>query len=150
MRSCKLPSGAEIPVFGIGTWRMGESPRRRDQELDAVRYALEIGYPMIDTAEMYGDGGAEGPPEQHRAVTVKAPEVPGRGGAQEQHRDISQKQRLDAQSHRPFTAQPRVPAIIGTRSVQATATSDSAQPPGAVVFVFPRPSVVARGVTPAL
>jgi diketogulonate reductase-like aldo/keto reductase len=59
MRSCKLPSGAEIPVFGIGTWRMGESPRRRDQELDAVRYALDIGYPMIDTAEMYGDGVAE-------------------------------------------------------------------------------------------
>ncbi len=59
MRSCKLPSGAEMPVFGIGTWRMGESPRRRDQELDALRYALEIGYPLVDTAEMYGDGEAE-------------------------------------------------------------------------------------------
>jgi diketogulonate reductase-like aldo/keto reductase len=59
MRSCKLPSGAEIPVFGIGTWRMGESARRRPQELDAVRYALDTGYPMIDTAEMYGEGGAE-------------------------------------------------------------------------------------------
>lgn len=59
MRSCKLPSGAAIPVFGIGTWRMGENARRRAQELDAVRHALEIGYPMIDTAEMYGEGGAE-------------------------------------------------------------------------------------------
>ena len=59
MRSCKLPSGAEIPVFGIGTWRMGESRRRRDNELDAVRYALDMGYPMVDTAEMYGDGEAE-------------------------------------------------------------------------------------------
>src|SRR5437764_13043446 len=59
MRSCKLPSGAEIPTFGIGTWRMGEGVRRRPQELDAVRYAIELGYPMIDTAEMYGDGGAE-------------------------------------------------------------------------------------------
>src|SRR6202048_902500 len=59
MRSCKLPSGAAIPVFGIGTWRMGESARRRAQELDAVHHALEIGYPMIDTAEMYGEGGAE-------------------------------------------------------------------------------------------
>jgi diketogulonate reductase-like aldo/keto reductase len=59
MRSCKLPSGAEMPAFGIGTWRMGESARKRAQELDAVRYALELGYPMIDTAEMYGDGGAE-------------------------------------------------------------------------------------------
>ena len=59
MRSCKLPSGAEMPVFGIGTWRMGERAAKRAQELDAVRYALELDYPMIDTAEMYGDGGAE-------------------------------------------------------------------------------------------
>jgi diketogulonate reductase-like aldo/keto reductase len=48
-----------MPVFGIGTWRMGESARRRAQELDAVKYALELGYPMVDTAEMYGDGEAE-------------------------------------------------------------------------------------------
>lgn len=59
MRSCKLPSGAAIPVFGIGTWLMGESRGKRAQELDAIKYALEIGYPMIDTAEMYGDGVAE-------------------------------------------------------------------------------------------
>ncbi len=59
MRSCKLPSGTTMPVFGIGTWRMGESARRRPQELEAVKYAIELGYPMIDTAEMYGDGGAE-------------------------------------------------------------------------------------------
>ena len=59
MRSCKMPSGSEMPVFGIGTWRMGESGRRRAQELEAVKYAIELGYPMIDSAEMYGDGGAE-------------------------------------------------------------------------------------------
>jgi diketogulonate reductase-like aldo/keto reductase len=59
MRSCKMPSGNEMPVFGIGTWRMGESARKRGQELEAVKYAIELGYPMIDTAEMYGDGGAE-------------------------------------------------------------------------------------------
>jgi diketogulonate reductase-like aldo/keto reductase len=59
MRSCKLPSGAAMPVFGLGTWRMGESARRRADELDAVKYGLELGYPMIDTAEMYGEGGAE-------------------------------------------------------------------------------------------
>ena len=59
MRSCRMPSGAEMPVFGIGTWRMGESRRIRAQELDAIKYALELGYPMIDTAEMYGDGAAE-------------------------------------------------------------------------------------------
>ncbi len=59
MRSCELPSGATLPVFGLGTWRMGESARRRGQELDALKYGLDLGYPMIDTAEMYGDGGAE-------------------------------------------------------------------------------------------
>ena len=59
MRSCKMPTGTTLPVFGLGTWRMGESARRRAQELDAVKYALDLGYPMIDTAEMYGDGGAE-------------------------------------------------------------------------------------------
>src|SRR3954469_10256198 len=59
MRSCKMPSGNELPVLGIGTWRMGESGRKRAQELEAIKYALELDYPMIDTAEMYGDGGAE-------------------------------------------------------------------------------------------
>lgn len=59
MRSCKLSSGAAMPVLGLGTWRMRESPRRRAEELDALKYGLELGYPMIDTAEMYGDGGAE-------------------------------------------------------------------------------------------
>lgn len=59
MRSCKLPSGAEMPVYGLGTWRMGESARRRSAELDALKYGLELGCPMIDTAEMYGEGVAE-------------------------------------------------------------------------------------------
>jgi diketogulonate reductase-like aldo/keto reductase len=59
MRSLALPSGAKMPVFGIGTWRMGESGQTRQRELDAIRHALDLGYPMIDTAEMYGEGGAE-------------------------------------------------------------------------------------------
>lgn len=59
MRSCKLPSGASIPVLGLGTWRMGESARQRTAELDALKYGLDLGWPMIDTAEMYGEGGAE-------------------------------------------------------------------------------------------
>jgi len=59
MRSCKLPSGASIPVLGLGTWRMGESARQRAEELDALKYGLDLGWPMIDTAEMYGEGGAE-------------------------------------------------------------------------------------------
>jgi diketogulonate reductase-like aldo/keto reductase len=48
-----------MPVFGLGTWRMSESVRQRPAELDALKYGLDLGYPMIDTAEMYGEGGAE-------------------------------------------------------------------------------------------
>ncbi len=49
----------QLPALGLGTWRMGESPSRRAAELAAVRRALELGYRLIDTAEMYGEGGAE-------------------------------------------------------------------------------------------
>jgi diketogulonate reductase-like aldo/keto reductase len=59
MRTVALPSGETVPAFGLGTWRLGESARSRRAEVDAVRFALEIGYRLIDTAEMYGEGGAE-------------------------------------------------------------------------------------------
>ena len=52
------PSAA-LPALGLGTWRLGESKRTRDAEVAAVRQAFELGYRLIDTAEMYGDGGAE-------------------------------------------------------------------------------------------
>ena len=55
----KLPSGAAIPVFGLGTWRMGEDARRRKAEVAALKLGIELGVMLIDTAEMYGDGGAE-------------------------------------------------------------------------------------------
>ena len=38
---------------------MGEDARLRRQEIGAVRLGLELGMTLIDTAEMYGDGGAE-------------------------------------------------------------------------------------------
>jgi len=59
MRSLALHSGAEMPLLGLGTWRMGEKSRLRAQELDALRYGLDLGYRLIDTAEMYGEGVAE-------------------------------------------------------------------------------------------
>ena len=59
MRTVELPSGGRMPAFGIGTWRMGENPRRRAAEADIVRIALDLGCRLIDTAEMYGNGGAE-------------------------------------------------------------------------------------------
>ena len=51
--------GSRWPALGLGTWRLGESPSRRAAEVAALRRALEIGYRVVDTAEMYGDGGAE-------------------------------------------------------------------------------------------
>jgi diketogulonate reductase-like aldo/keto reductase len=54
-----LPSGATIPRFGLGTWRMGEDPRRRAAEVAALKHGLDLGITLIDTAEMYGDGEAE-------------------------------------------------------------------------------------------
>jgi diketogulonate reductase-like aldo/keto reductase len=45
--------------IGLGTWKMGASRAARDQEVAAVSHALATGYRLIDTAEMYGDGGAE-------------------------------------------------------------------------------------------
>lgn len=59
MRTVKLPSGASMPVLGQGTWRMGEAPRRREEEADALRLGLDLGMTLIDTAEMYGEGVAE-------------------------------------------------------------------------------------------
>src|ERR1700726_1122787 len=58
-RKIMLPSGEEIPVLGQGTWHMAEDPRRRADEIAAVRLGIELGMTLIDTAEMYGDGGAE-------------------------------------------------------------------------------------------
>ncbi|HEX9703636.1 MAG TPA: aldo/keto reductase [Gemmatimonadales bacterium] len=59
MKTTRLPSGHEIPVLGQGTWRMGESPSQRAAEVAALRYGLDLGLTLIDTAEMYGEGGAE-------------------------------------------------------------------------------------------
>ena len=54
-----LPSGAAMPAFGLGTWRMGENAGRRAGEVAALRHGLALGVTLIDTAEMYGDGEAE-------------------------------------------------------------------------------------------
>jgi len=43
----------------MGTWRMGENAQRRQQEIAALRRGMELGVTLIDTAEMYGEGGAE-------------------------------------------------------------------------------------------
>jgi diketogulonate reductase-like aldo/keto reductase len=56
---CHLPTGQAVPALGLGTWRMGESRATHAAELAALRAALDIGYRVFDTAEMYAEGGAE-------------------------------------------------------------------------------------------
>src|SRR5690348_2399890 len=59
VRTIKLPSGDVVPALGQGTWHMAEHPQRRQQEIRALRSGLDLGMTLIDTAEMYADGGAE-------------------------------------------------------------------------------------------
>jgi len=75
MRTCLLPGGARIPVLGLGTWRMGESARQRGAELAALRAALSMGYRLFDTAEMYGEGGAETLLGEALAAALRAGDV---------------------------------------------------------------------------
>ena len=59
MRKLRLPMGEEIPVLGLGTWKMGEAAKQRAQEVRALQSGLDLGMTLIDTAEMYAEGGAE-------------------------------------------------------------------------------------------
>jgi diketogulonate reductase-like aldo/keto reductase len=59
IRSVKLPSGETVPALGQGTWHMAEDPARLDDEIAALRLGLDLGMTLIDTAEMYAEGGAE-------------------------------------------------------------------------------------------
>ena len=59
MRTVTLPDGGAIPVLGLGTWMMGERKSAAASELAALKLGLDLGMNFIDTAEMYGSGGAE-------------------------------------------------------------------------------------------
>jgi diketogulonate reductase-like aldo/keto reductase len=54
-----LPSGEAIPTLGQGTWGMAEDARHRKDEVAALRVGFDLGMTLVDTAEMYADGGAE-------------------------------------------------------------------------------------------
>lgn len=58
MRYVKL-AGTQVPAIGQGTWYMGEDPGRRAAEVKALQQGIEQGLTLIDTAEMYAEGGAE-------------------------------------------------------------------------------------------
>ena len=59
VRTVALPSGERVPAFGQGTWNMGDSRARRADEVASLRLGVDLGFTLIDTAEMYGDGAAE-------------------------------------------------------------------------------------------
>ena len=59
MKAIELSDGEHVPVLGQGTWRMGENTGAHKNEVAALRLGIELGMTLIDTAEMYGDGGAE-------------------------------------------------------------------------------------------
>jgi diketogulonate reductase-like aldo/keto reductase len=59
LRYVALRSGERVPALGQGTWHMGEDRRRADAEAAALRLGIDLGMTLIDTAEMYGSGGAE-------------------------------------------------------------------------------------------
>ena len=59
MNKAHLSTGRDIPILGQGTWRMGENSSQKDAEIAALRLGLDIGMSLFDTAEMYGEGGAE-------------------------------------------------------------------------------------------
>src|SRR5258706_7996662 len=55
----RLRDGGTLPRLGMGTWHMGERAANRAAEVAALRLGLDLGMTLIDTAEMYGEGGAE-------------------------------------------------------------------------------------------
>lgn len=58
-RMTSFPDGMIVPVLGQGTWMIGDDPRTRDAEQQALARGLDLGLTLIDTAELYGDGRAE-------------------------------------------------------------------------------------------
>jgi diketogulonate reductase-like aldo/keto reductase len=60
----KLKNGFEIPVFGIGAYRMGgdtthDTSNDDQRDISAIKKAIDMGITHIDTAEMYGGGHSE-------------------------------------------------------------------------------------------
>ncbi|MBM6382944.1 MAG: aldo/keto reductase [Paenibacillus sp.] len=58
-RTVLLRDGTSLPAIGQGTWYMGEDRSARAQEVRALLNGIELGMTVIDTAEMYAEGGAE-------------------------------------------------------------------------------------------
>jgi diketogulonate reductase-like aldo/keto reductase len=54
-----FPDGTIVPALGLGTWTMGERETRAADEVAALALGFDLGMTLVDTAEMYAEGGAE-------------------------------------------------------------------------------------------
>lgn len=54
-KTISFADGTRVCRLGQGTWAMGKSPGRRDEEIRALRRGIELWMNIIDTAEMYGN-----------------------------------------------------------------------------------------------
>lgn len=59
MKTIQFREEPALPAIGQGTWYMGENAALRRQEVSALQAGLDLGLQLIDTAEMYAEGGAE-------------------------------------------------------------------------------------------
>src|SRR5580698_7876208 len=59
MRTVQLRSGEQVSAIGQGTWYMGERKTEATREVAALQLGIDLGMTLVDTAEMYADGGAE-------------------------------------------------------------------------------------------
>lgn len=59
MKTVTLPDGTKLPVLGQGTWHMGQDRAAAKAEAASLRLGLDLGLTLVDTAEMYAEGGAE-------------------------------------------------------------------------------------------
>jgi diketogulonate reductase-like aldo/keto reductase len=55
-RTRELADGSSMPLLGLGVWQVEDSR----ECVDAVRWALELGYRHIDTAQAYGNEASVG------------------------------------------------------------------------------------------
>lgn len=59
MPQVHFADGTPVPALGLGTWHMGESRKEAAAEIRALQAGIDCGMTLIDTAEMYANGGAE-------------------------------------------------------------------------------------------
>ena len=116
MRTVKLPDGTDVPALGQGTWHMGERAGAAKAEVAALKLGIELGMTLIDTAEMYGNGGAE---------EVVAEAAAGSAGQLVHRQQGVSAQRLEKRGARGVRTQPEAVADRSDRSIPAALARQS-------------------------